>query len=455
MSADVTDISELLDNRPLGRYQWMIFLLCAALVFIDGFDTQAIGYVAPALSHAWSLHPGALGPAFAAGLTGLMVGAFLLGQLADRIGRRRVLLACVAIFGVMTLLTAATGNLHELLLARFLAGIGLGGAMPNAIALTAEYCPEARRAKIVMMMFLGFPAGATVGGIVAARLLTTLGWQSVFLVGGGGALLLLLLLARILPESIRYLLLRDPRDPRIPVMVSRLGGTEYPPGKRFAVAVEQGKTASVAELFRHGRATTTLLIWIVFFMGLLDLFLLSSWLPTIIHDKGVSVSYAVVATSLFQFGSIIGSLLLSLLISRFGLYSAMAVSYLIGAIAIICIAVAGSHVDAIMFMAFLSGMTIIGCQNWNNGLASTFYPTAIRSTGVGYANAVGRIGSIVGPTVGGLMLSYGATPYSVFEFSTVPALCAAVAIGLLGRHKARMRAKGAGRAGVRALAPET
>ena len=210
-TSTVIDVPEYIDRQPVGAFQIRLLLICAVL-FIDGFDTQAIGYVAPAVAQEWKLPRGALGPVFSAGLFGLMIGALVLGTLADRIGRKRIIVLSSAAFGVGTLLTMLVQDAAWLMALRFLTGLGLGGAMPNAVALTSEFSPHRRRATMVMAMFAGFSIGAALGGLLAAALIPAFGWRSVFLVGGLAPLLLVPVLLYALPESIRYLALVGGRD---------------------------------------------------------------------------------------------------------------------------------------------------------------------------------------------------------------------------------------------------
>src|SRR5258708_21965096 len=214
-SASLADVAEFIDAQPVGGFQIRLLLTCAAVLFFDGFDTQAIGYVAPALAKEWGLTKGALGPVFSAGLVGLMIGALVFGPLADRVGRKKIIILSTLAFGLGALVTAFVQDVNTLLAIRFLTGLGLGGAMPNAVAMTSEFNPRRRRATMVMIMFCGFSVGAALGGFLAAALIPQFGWRSVFVVGGLAPLLLVPILVRRLPESVRFLALTGRAQERV------------------------------------------------------------------------------------------------------------------------------------------------------------------------------------------------------------------------------------------------
>ena len=423
----IIDIQSLIDAQPVGAPQVRLLLTCAAVLFADGFDTQAIGYVAPAIARDWALPRGALGPVFSASLFGLMLGALIFGPLADRIGRKRIIVTSTAVFGLGTLATLLASDTTGLLVIRFLTGLGLGGAMPNAVALTAEYSPHRRRATMVMTMFCGFSVGAALGGLLAAALVPALGWRSVFLVGGMAPLLLVPLLVRALPESVRFLALSGRSDQRVASILTRLfPGERFPPGARFAAHEATLAGLPVLHLFRERRAPTTLLLWVVFFMSLLDLYFLSNWLPTVMNDLGATDSQAAVIGSMLQMGGVFGTITLGRLIDRFS-FRALALIYLLAAAAIAGIGYSTHEPLLAGVVIFASGFCIVGGQIASNALSATFYPTSIRATGVGWSLGIGRAGSIIGPLVGGALLAQHWETQPLFLAAALPALIAALA----------------------------
>jgi MFS transporter, AAHS family, 4-hydroxybenzoate transporter len=428
-TAKPLDLVRLIDQLAIGRFHFQLLAICAAVVFMDGFDAQAIGYVAPSLNQAWRLAPGALGPVFGAGLFGIMLGALVGGPLADYVGRKNVIIFAAIFFGVCSLITALAADVQQLLIIRFVTGAGLGAAMPNAIALISEYSPKRHHAIMVMAMFCGFSLGAAIGGVVAGFLVPAFGWPSVFIFGGVVPLLLVPILFVALPESVRFLLLRNAADPRVAAIVRRLApastaGLSGP----FTLVEERHEAFTVVQLFTHGRALPTVLLWVIFFMNLLNLYFLSNWLPTVIHDMGISISTAAFTSSLFQVGGTVAPFLLGWLIDRYGFYSVLAVTYLLAAAAIAAIGSVGTELGVLMVTVFAAGFCVVGAQSGSNALAASLYPTSVRSTGVGWALGIGRIGSIIGPVVGGIMLAQHWDRSELFLSGAVPALCAMAAV---------------------------
>jgi MFS transporter, AAHS family, 4-hydroxybenzoate transporter len=429
----LVDVADYIDAQPIGGFQIRLLLTCAAVLFLDGFDTQAIGYVAPAIAREWGLDKAALGPVFSAGLFGLMIGALSLGPLADRVGRKRIIIFSTIAFGLGALATALVQDVAALIAIRFLTGLGLGGAMPNAIALTSEFNPRRRRATMVMIMFCGFSVGAALGGLLAAALIPQFGWRSVFVAGGIAPLLLAPILALKLPESVRFLALKGSADARVAQLLGLLNpNAPLAPAMRFVVDEAELSGMPVKHLFGDGRTLATLLLWVVFFMSLLDIYFLSNWLPTVLNDLGASVSEAAAIGSMLQVGGVVGTLALGSVIDRFS-FRALALVYFVAMFAVGAIGQLGHSALLVTVAIFVAGFCIVGGQIAANALAAGFYPTSIRATGVGWALGIGRIGSIVGPLVGGILLGMKWSTAGVFLMAAAAALCAALAAFLLSR----------------------
>ncbi len=427
------DVAATIDAQRIGGFQLRVFLLCAAVLFVDGFDVQGITYVAPAISQDWKLARGALGPTFSAGLFGVMLGAILLAPLADRIGRRRVIVwSCVA-FGIGTLATVGVGSLTELLVVRFLTGVGLGSALPNAIALASEYAPKPRRATVVTFVGSGISLGAIGSGIAAAQLIAPYGWRAVFIVGGVLPLLLAAALWLGLPESLRFAALLPGHQAEARRLLAKLTrGTPLGEDVRVVSGDTQGGRATLADLFKEQRVATTVLLWIAFFMSLLNVYLAINWLPTSLTSSGFTVTEAAVMTTFYHVGGVVGTYVLGLAMDKLGAHRMQIFAMLVSVAGLYVFAtLAGMTQWETTAVLMLAGFGVVGGQVGVNALASMTYPVAMRSTGLGWALGVGRVGSIVGPTIGGLMLASAHDPRSVYLVCIAPSVVGIAAVALL------------------------
>jgi AAHS family 4-hydroxybenzoate transporter-like MFS transporter len=423
-------VQQFIDTQPYSSLQKRVLALCFLVVAIDGFDTSSIGFIAPALRAGWKLSATQLAPLFGIGLFGLMAGALLLGPVADRYGRKPVLVLSVAFFGGTSLLSAFAHDMPALLALRFLTGLGLGGAMPTAITLTSEYCPQRRRASLVTLMFCGFTIGSAVGGAVAGQLLPTVGWRGILVIGGVLPLVLAPVLVALLPESLRWLVLRG-RDGG--AIAARIAGTTVPPLRVDAAALPG---SPVIQLFRPGLVGGTLLLWVTFFMSLLIIYLLSSWLPTILNGAGHGLAQASFISAASPVGGTLGAILLGRWMDRFRPHRVLALAYLGAALCIAAIGAATANVPVLVLAVFGVGFGISGAQIGANALAAAFYPTTSRATGVSWALAVGRTGSVLGSMVGGALLAAQLSNETIFLMLAVPAVLAALALLAMGRLQA-------------------
>jgi AAHS family 4-hydroxybenzoate transporter-like MFS transporter len=428
----IVNVAEILDSRKLGAFQKLVIALCTAIVFVEGMNAQSAGYVAPDLREAWGLTPSQLGMFFSSGLIGLMLGGLFVAPLADRIGRRPILIGCVALFGICSVASAASTGIAMLDGLRFLTGLGIGGAMPNAIAMTAEYSPLRRRSFMVAVMLTGFIFGSIAAGLIAAPLVPQWGWQSVFLIGGVLPLLLLPILYCVLPESIRFLVLREDAHQTVARLIRRIDqSVEIDSHTRLIVEERPVSGTSVLALFGEGRARSTALLWTIYFMSLLNLYLFTSWLTTHVRESGIAVGLAIIVGTMFQVGGAFGAVF-GWMVDKAGPSRAIFTAYLIGAIAIACIGFAGTNLPLLVLAVLFAGFGIIGGQTCANALAAIAYPTQIRSTGVGWATGIGRAGSIVGPGLAGILVEWGMSTENIFYLAVIPALCASLAGAALG-----------------------
>jgi len=429
------EIDRILDAAPLGSYQIKVAILCGLVAMLDGFDTQSIAFVAPVLGKAWGIAPASFGLVFSAGLLGIMVGQLIGGPMADRWGRRPVILLSTAIFAVLTLATALTDTIASLLLLRFLTGMGLGAATPNLITLTCEVAPPRSRGTMITAMFAGFPMGAAVGGLISSRIIPAFGWESVFVLGGIAPLLLLPVLMRFLPESPHFLF-RTQRNPSaLAAMLKRIAGSVEMP---VPTAAPAGPAASpnIASLLRPGLARTTLALWFAYFNSLLMVYFLMSWLPTVARASGMALDTAIISAVFLNLGGALGGIVLGYVADRFGGFRVLAAGY---AIAGVCIALIGQFAQdevLLIALAFGAGLFTIGGQTAMNAATAAISPADFRATGLGSALAIGRIGSIAGPSIGGILLALQLDISVIFLAAAIPAVLTAGIALWLGSNRA-------------------
>jgi AAHS family 4-hydroxybenzoate transporter-like MFS transporter len=430
------EIRKWIDEQRISALQLRVLLLCFIVVAVDGYDTACVGFIAPALSHEWNLSPSVLGMLFGAGLLGLMAGALCLGPLADRIGRRKTLIATVGFFGVSSLVASYSASVESLTFWRFVTGLGLGAAMPNAIALTSEYCPDRKKAFLTTVMFCGFTLGSGLGGLVAANFTPIYGWRSVLLVGGVLPVTLCLILLVALPESVRYLVLRRGNERQIASILGKIAPLQDPDNTRFTLEEVPSSGSPVKQLFAPEFRTGTLLLWTVFFMSLLIVYLMTNWLPTLIQRSGLSLAAASKVAVLYQVGGTVGALIIGRLMDLRSQTGVLTATYAVGAAFLVA---TGLATGAWLPIAVAGvGFCISGSQIGANAYVARYYPTANRVTGVSWALGVGRLGSVVGATVGGQLLVANISFPLLFLIVAGPALIASFAIAACGRHSRRV-----------------
>ncbi len=423
-----------LENQRFGGLQLKVAILCGLTQAFDGYDLNSIGMAAPALAHAWNLPPAAFASAFVMSSVGIMVGALSAGPAGDRLGRKPVIIVGLLFIGLFSLASAFAGSLATLTVLRFFTGVGIGALMPATVALASDYAPEHMRAVVIMLVFVGNPIGGFLGGQVIAQMLPSFGWTSIFVVGGALPLALIPVQLLWLPESPRFLLGRNRLSPREQRLFATLN--IQPGGRGHAVDIATGNP--VAGLFRDGLAPTTLLVWVLFFANLLSMFLISYWLPTVLHLSGFTPSGAVFAASMQSAGGIIGTLMLGAFSLRFGASRVISISLATGVLMIAAVGLLNLPYLVLLAAIFCVGSCTVGSQTAANGMVAALYPARVRTTGMGWALGIGRLGGISGPALGGLLLGLGWPPRQILICACVTALIATACTMLL-RLRVRRR----------------
>jgi MFS transporter, AAHS family, 4-hydroxybenzoate transporter len=434
--APISAIEAVLENQRLGALQIRVAVLCTLVQMCDGYDVNSIGWAVPSLIHHWHLPPPAFTVAFLWSSVGIMVGALSAGPIGDRAGRRPLLITSLLIFGLASLLSAFAGSLLILSVLRFFTGLGIGGAFPGAATLAGDFAPRRLRATLIMATFTGAPVGGFLGGQLVALLLHEgFTWPVIFLIGGAFPLVLVVVIAVWLPESPRFLAARADLAPRERALLQRL---DIAPGQVGRHAVDLAKGNPIKMLFSEGYALQTLLLWVIFFSSLLNLFLFGYWLPTVLNLIGMTPGQAVFASSLRDFGAIWAALYLGLAIDRVGPERSLAFHYAVGAIFIALIALVTMPYTILLAVIFFSGMTIIGSQTGANATCGALYPARMRTSGLGWALGIGRLGAIAAPALGGYLLSLKMAPTRIFLSACLFAIIAGIATALLALRGTRV-----------------
>jgi len=424
------DVQRLIDDHPLSGWQWVVFALCFFIVLLDGFDTAAIGYIAPSLIKDWGVSKPALAPVLSAALFGLAAGALASGPIADRLGRRRVLTATVLLFGVATLASAFATNLTELTVLRFITGLGLGAAMPSAVTLMSEYSPTSRRATLTNLMFCGFPLGAAFGGFLAAWMIPQWGWQSVLVLGGAVPLLLTVALALWLPESVRFMVTRRQPIARIRQALARIAGAQVNSIDRFTLSetrVVTNERGGIAQVLARPYRLGTLMLWLAYFMGLVIFYALINWMPLLFKEAGIEPRTATLISALFPLGGV-GAVFFGWLMDRVEPNRIIALGFALTAVAVWAIGHLVGHVGGLVVGVFLAGALMNTAQSSLPALAAGFYPTNARATGVSWMLGIGRFGGIAGSLLVAQLSAMQAGFGTVFAVLAIPGLIAAAAL---------------------------
>ncbi|MCP3713264.1 MFS transporter [Paraburkholderia sp. CNPSo 3274] len=434
------DVQTFINEHPFSPFQWFIFAMCFVIVLLDGFDTAAIGFIAPSLLGEWGIPKPALAPVLSAALFGLACGALASGPLSDRLGRRAILVGSVLLFGVTCLASAFSTSIGELTWLRFITGVGLGAAMPNAVTMMGEFCPDRNRATVINLMFCGFPLGAACGGFLAAWMIPHFGWRSVLMLGGVTPLVLAVPLFLRMPESVRYMVANQRPAERIRAALARISPdaakaqvftmTEHAPQTQA-----KGLGVVLSPMYLVG----SVMLWVAYFMGLVIFYASINWMPLLLKDSGLTASSATLISALFPLGGV-GAVLSGMLMDRFNANRIIAACYVLTAISVWLIGQAAGNVALLVLVVFVAGVLMNTAQSSMPALAAAFYPTQGRGTGVAWMLGIGRFGGIAGSFLVAELARRHFTFASIFATVAVAGLVAGAA--LLIKQAARPQQSG-------------
>lgn len=425
------NVEDVVDNLKIGRFNINLLFWLFLVMMLDGYDITAAAFAGPHLVKEWGVERAALGPMLGASLFGILVGSLFFGYVGDRYGRKIGTIASCLMFGVFTLAATWSTSLTELSLLRFLAGIGIGGVFPNAVALSAEYAPKRLRATMVILMFTGTTFGASLPGLVSMTLVPTYGYQVLFSLGGVVIIALSLCLFFTLPESVRYLALKGKKE-RTVQMLRRLDPTiELDANDRFVTHEAVGSKFRLGQLFEGKFALATPLLWLVFAVNLMVYYFINSWMPTLVAAVDGTASRGVLALTIFQVGGTCGGLMLSRLVDKQGL-KPITILFCVAVPVVASIGyLATSSPDLMLIAAFIGGFCVLGLQFGLNATPGMLYPTSCRANGAGFAFGVGRVGAVLGPVAGGILIGMQLPIKTLYVYAAGLLVLGAIACFLL------------------------
>ena len=430
------DLTRVIDEQGIGRFNVRLIVISFFLCLIDGYDFAAISYAAPGIIKAWGITDRAtLGPVFSASLVGILIGSPLFGFIGDFFGRKKVTIVSCLICGIFTWASVYASSLEQLLVLRFISGLGMGGLLPNTIALNAEYAPRRIRALLVVVMFTGTPLGAAIPGAIAAWLMPVYGWTTLFSIGGVISIVVAIVATIWLPESIKFLALQPQRRPELVSLLRTIRpDLVIESNAGFAISDEQQYSGVSPKYLFSGRMLLgTPLLWLLFIVNMMGYFFILSWTPTLLASANVSIAYAAIATSIFQLGGIVGSLCMARPIDKKGLLPLVALFIVTGPIVASIGFVGSRSIELLMAIMFCAGFGVLGLQISLNVTAALMYPTSLRANGGGWAQGIGRVGSIVGPLLGGVLIGAKMPIEQLYLWSAVPFVIGAIACFVLMR----------------------
>ncbi|SAK47222.1 major facilitator transporter [Caballeronia catudaia] len=430
------DVQKLCDDARFRKYHVLLLFWCALIIIFDGYDLAVVGIALPSIMKDMSVQATSAGFMVSSALLGMMIGAVFLGTIADRIGRVPAIVICLLLFSVFTAAAGFTKDPLTFGIARFLAGLGIGGVMPNVVAQMTEYSPRKIRSTMVTVMFSGYSVGGMLAALVGKAMIERYGWQSVFFAAGLPALLAPVIL-RYMPESLGFLVSKG----RVETLKKILPRIEpgYVPQQADSFSLSEREAVSgstISRLFADGRGVSTVMLWIAFFMCLFMVYALSSWLTKLMAGAGYSLGSALTFVLVLNFGAMIGAIGGGWLADRFNIKYVLIAMYALAAVSISMLGVK-VPVGVLFLLVGLAGASTIGTQIVTYAFAGQFYPTAIRSTGIGWASGVGRSGAILAPIVIGFLVSKALPLQQNFVAIAIPGVIAMLAVCLINARRPR------------------
>lgn len=421
------NINTLIDEAKFTPFHWGVLFWCLMIIIFDGYDLVIYGVALPLLMQEWALNTVQAGLLASTALFGMMFGAMSFGTLSDKIGRKKTIMICVTLFSGFTFLGAFASNPTEFGILRFLAGLGIGGVMPNVVALMTEYAPKRIRSTLVALMFSGYAIGGMSSALLGAWLVPQFGWKIMFLLAGA-PLLLLPVIWMFLPESLMYLTAKNETAKSHGIIQKIAPQLSIQQGTQFVLNdVLKGDEAPLKALFQQGRSFSTFMFWIAFFMCLLMVYALGSWLPKLMIQAGYSLGASMIFLFALNIGGMIGAIGGGALADKFHIKKVLTIMFLCGAAALILLGF-NSPQFVLYSLIAVAGAATIGSQILLYTFVAQYYPTTVRSTGMGWASGIGRIGAIVGPVLTGALLTMNLPHQMNFFAIAIPGVIAALAI---------------------------
>ena len=430
MTTENVDIGSVVDKAKFTSFHFNVVAWCLLIILFDGYDLAINGVVLPLLMQEWGLSAVQAGMLASTALAGMMFGAIFFGSLADKIGRKKVIMICIVLFSGLTFAGGFASNPTEFAILRFFAGLGIGGVMPNLVALTSEYAPQKMRSTLVTTMFSGYAVGGVMAALLGSWFTPNFGWQIMFFIAGI-PLFLLPLIWKFLPESLAFIVKENKQEEARRIACRLAPDLSVNEKMIFTLPkVDIPEAANVASLFRRGRTTNTLLFWLAFFTCLLTMYALSSWLPKLMMAAGYSMDNSLMFMMVMNIGAVVGIIGGGILADRFHLKPVLMCLGMLGGI-VMSLMGFQSNQFLLYILVFLAGAASIGSQMLLYSYVAQYYPLAIRSTGIGWSSAIGRMGAIVGPILIGSLLGMNLPAYINFIVVGIPVLITAIAVALI------------------------